>query len=304
MRKAGLALAASAWLVPAAAQQLPLEDRMKSCDPAIAIAAAKEVIADKDQVKEPLMLFSPSMVLYQHGARDEAVFWFYAAQLRTRYQLVFEQGDRGQLLMVMMMVAPGINNYAFQDVARFNRTLDKVLEWDRKTPNPYREREQTPEEREKVKAVYRGIDEMRKKLAAEKEEIEKQAREAAPHMQAMMDPKRGACAPGKPDPMYDRVTIEEDKVKVVEAAKVHPEVLKQAGTIQTTSWQSWLGRGGETLPYRHTVWVKGSNGEVWVEMNVIRSGRESRFELACTTPLSLSKRPALGDVCAATPATR
>ena len=123
---------------------------MKSCDPAIAIAAAKEVIADKDQVKEPLMLFAPSMVLYQHGARDEAVFWFYAAQLRTRYQLVFEQGDRGQLLMVMMMVAPGINNYAFQDVARFNRTLDQVLEWDRKTPNPYREREQTPEEREKV----------------------------------------------------------------------------------------------------------------------------------------------------------
>lgn len=271
---------------------------MKSCDPKVAIAAAREVLEDPAQLKEPLMLFAPAIVLYQHGAKEDGVFWFYAAQLRTRYQLVFEGGDRGQLMMVMMMAAAGINNYAFQDIARFNRTLDRVLEWDRKTPNPIREREQTPDEREKVAAVYKGIDEMRKKLAAEKDEIERQAREAAPHMQAMMDPRRGACAPGKPDPMYDRVTIDEEKVRVVEAAKVHPEVLKQVGTILATAWESWLMRGGETLPYRHTVWVKGSNGQVWVEMNVKRSDRESRFELACTTQLSWSKRPAIGDVCA------
>ena len=298
MRKAGFALALSAWISSAGAQPLPLEDRIKSCDPKVATAAAREVLANPEQLHEPLMLFSPAVVLYQHGDREDGVFWFYAAQLRTRYQLVFEGGDRGQLMAVMMMAAAGINNYAFQDVARFNRTLDRVLEWDRKTPNPYREREQTPEEREKVKEVYDGIDAMRKKLAAEKDEIQRQAREAAPHIQAMMSLKSGPCAPGKPDPMYDRLTLETEKVKVVDAAKALPEVAKAVGTIQAATTESWSTPGGETLPSRYTVFVKGSTGEVWAELNVKRVGRESSFELACTTQLSLSKRPAFGDVCA------
>jgi hypothetical protein len=297
MRKAAFALALAAWLSPAAAQQLTIEDRMKSCDAKVASAAAREVLANPEQLKEPVMLFLPAIVLYRHGAREDGVFWFYAAQLRTRYQLASEQGDRGQLMMVMMMTAAGINNYAFQDIARFNRTLDRVLEWDRKTPNPHREREQTPEEREKVAAVYKGIEEMRTKLAAEKDEIERQSREAAPLMQAMMDPKSGACAPGKPDPMYDRVTIEAESRRVLEVARTHPDVLRELGAVKSASHSSSIVPAGETLPARYFVFVQNADRGVHAVFNVTRSAKEARLDLACLTPRPSWESPGK-DACA------
>lgn len=68
------------------------------------------------------------------------MFWLYAAQLRTRYQLAVEPGDGGQLLAIMMMaIGPAINNYAFQNLTNLDRILDRMLEWDRKAPNPYRD---------------------------------------------------------------------------------------------------------------------------------------------------------------------
>ena len=98
---------------------------MESCDPRIAVAAAEVFINNPDMLKEPLELFKPAFVLFLNGKKDDAVFWFYAAQLRVRYQLVFEKGDRGQLLSIMMMtVGAPINNYAFQDISNLNRILD------------------------------------------------------------------------------------------------------------------------------------------------------------------------------------
>jgi hypothetical protein len=119
---------------------LPAKDRLKSCDPHIALAAAKEILGDPKTLKEPLEMLSPAFILFQNGEKDEAVFWFYAAQLRVRYQLAFEKGNRGQLLSIMLMtIGPPINNYAFQDVRKLDRIIDRVLEWDKITPNPFRE---------------------------------------------------------------------------------------------------------------------------------------------------------------------
>ena len=116
---------------------LSAEDRLKSCNPKIAIDAAKEIVNGPATLKEPLMLFAPAAVLFQHGLKDDGVFWFYAAQLRVRYQLAFENGDRGQLLSVMLMTTgPLINNYAFQDVSNLGRILDRMRDWDKTTPNP------------------------------------------------------------------------------------------------------------------------------------------------------------------------
>jgi len=126
---------------PGAAESPAAQDRLASCDAKVALAAVQEIISRPESLEEPMELFSVAPPLFHHGQKDEAVFWFYAAQLRTRYQLVFEQGDRGQLFQIMLMsIGPLINSYAFQDVSKLDRTLDRVLEWDRTTPNPYREK--------------------------------------------------------------------------------------------------------------------------------------------------------------------
>jgi len=160
-----------------------LKERMESCDSKIAVAAAEEFINNPDMLKEPLELFSPALVLFLHGKKDDAVFWFYAAQLRVRYQLAFEKGDRGQLLAIMLMtVGQIINNYAFQDVSNFGRILDRVLEWDKKTPNLLRDKARSESIDKQIEQVYSGFRELKAKLVAEKNDMERKARLAAPEM--------------------------------------------------------------------------------------------------------------------------
>ena len=126
------------------------------------------------------------MLLFLHGKKDDAVFWFYAAQLRVRYQLAFEKGDRGQLLTVMLMtIGPPINNYAFQDVANLDRILVRVLEWDKKVANPFRDKARTESIDKQIAQVYSGFRDLKVKLVAEKDDLEQKARLAAPQMQAM-----------------------------------------------------------------------------------------------------------------------
>jgi ankyrin repeat protein len=163
-----------------------LKERMESCHPRIAVAAAEEFINNPDVLKEPLELFSPALVLFLHGKKDDAVFWFYAAQLRVRYQLAFEAGDRGQLLTVMLMTTgPPINNYAFQDVANLDRILVRVLEWDKKVANPFRDKARTESIDKQIAQVYSGFRDLKVKLVAEKDDLQQKARLAAPQIQAM-----------------------------------------------------------------------------------------------------------------------
>lgn len=172
--------------VSLASDNLLVEDRLKSCEPSIAVAAAEEVVNNPDTLKEPLLLFPASAALFQHGKKDDAVFWFYAAQLRVRYQLVFEKGDRGQLLSVMIMtVGPPINNYALQDIAKLNQILDRVLKWDERTPNPFKEKARLENINKQIEQVYAGLRDFKAKLTAEKDDLERKARLAAPEIERM-----------------------------------------------------------------------------------------------------------------------
>jgi len=141
-----------------AINSLPAEERLQSCDPAIAIAAAEEITRSPASLKEPLLLFSAASVLFHHGRKDDGVFWLYAAQLRMRQQLVFEQGDRAQLMTIMLETAgKPINAYAFQDTRRLDRILQRVLQWDSSTPNPFKDKAVSADERKKVEEVYGGF---------------------------------------------------------------------------------------------------------------------------------------------------
>lgn len=162
------------------------KERLQSCKKEIALAAAYEIINDPSSLKEPLDLFGPAGVLLHFGKKDDAVFWFYAAQLRSRYQLVFERGDRGQLLAIMMgTVGASINEYAFQDITKLNQILDKVLDWDKKSPNPYRDKTKTEAMEIQIERIYSGIGDLKAKIVAEKNNLEREARLSAPRQQAL-----------------------------------------------------------------------------------------------------------------------
>lgn len=281
-----------------AADNLPATDRLKSCEPGIALAAAKEILSDPKTLKEPLEMFSPAFILFQNGEKDEAVFWFYAAQLRVRYQLAFEKGDRGQLLSIMLMtVGQPINNYAFQNVRKLDRIIDRVLEWDKTTPNPFREKSRTGDIEANLEKVYSGLHDLKVKLVNEKNDIEQKARAAATEIEKMSAlSKTQPCRPGEPDPAYTNRTIEMEKASVTEFAKRQPEVLREAGMITDASVASYR-QNKSGLPSRYTVSINGAKKTIYAEIDVSRSANSSSFVLACVTHLWLGQRDPFKDVC-------
>ena len=172
-----------------------LKERLESCDSKVALAAAEEIIKNPTTLKEPLELFKPALTFYLHGKKDEAVFWFHAAQLRVKYQLAFEKGDIGQLLQIMRMtIGPPILNYAFQNTSNLDRILDRVLEWDKKTPNPFRDRTRSESINKEIDSLYAGMSDYKAKLITEKDYMEQEARKAAPNIeQSYVETYRKRC---------------------------------------------------------------------------------------------------------------
>jgi hypothetical protein len=87
----------------------------------------------------PPVFYALSAALFESGKKDEAAFWFYAGQLRARF-------DANRCADVSARAAPGalnarfgppINKYAFSDLAKLEALIPKVVYWDRKTPHNY-----------------------------------------------------------------------------------------------------------------------------------------------------------------------
>lgn len=265
-------------------------ERLKSCDPNIAIKAAEEIINNPDTLKEPLELFGPAAVLFQHGKKNEAVFWFTAAELRVKYQLAFETGDRGQLLTVMRMVAgPPVLNYAFQDIANYCRILDRVLEWDKKAPNPFRERPQSESVKKQIEQIYVGLRDYKTKLVAEKSDIEDKAKKAAPSIERTYIKDNNLCQKGQLDPAYVGREIEKEKFLVENFVANNKEVIKKAKGVKKVSTYSYNRKPQKDLPFRYIVSVHGSEKQPWekdfeslfVFVDVSRQKDVPEFKIAC-----------------------
>lgn len=277
---------------------LPAEDRLKSCEPSVAVAAAEEIVSNPANLKEPLQLFSPAFAFFQNGRKDEGVFWFYAAQLRVRQQIVLENGDRGQLLSIMLMtMGPYINNYAFQNIANLNQILDRVLEWDNKTTNPFREKAKSQKLDKQIDQIYAGLSELKSKLAAEKTSMEDAARQAAPGIEqtyAQMNSQR--CRKGQPDPAYDNQTKKEEEQLALDYVTHNNQVIQLAGgSVKTfpsasTSYSNDRNRG------RYDFSIIGPK-KFYAIVDVNRSSGRPEFSLACVTTLSMGYREAGKDAC-------
>ncbi|MEO9336916.1 hypothetical protein ABFT80_05695 [Mesorhizobium sp. SB112] len=80
--------------------------------------------------------------LFYSGKKDEAVFWFYAGQLRYRVHLAcpLDQGKSGDAALFgsfSEVIGRPLNEYAFGDVDEAVKTIDAALEWDARNKNDF-----------------------------------------------------------------------------------------------------------------------------------------------------------------------
>lgn len=108
--------------------------------------------------------------------KADALFWYYAGQLRFRAHLQCnppEPGGEGALAGALFeTVGQEINLYAGDDVDRWIATIDKVLAWDAATPERFEEDmgERCEAAWEKQRA---GLTRLRGMILAQRSEIEK-----------------------------------------------------------------------------------------------------------------------------------
>ena len=122
-----LAVAAPAFSDPA-----KLVDRLASKDPAVARAAVTEVLAEADRA-EPLAIMLAASRQLEFGAKDDAVLWFYAGQLRARYSPLLTGEASQQLTISTVTLGESINAHGMRDIVRMIELIAKAMQWDEKT---------------------------------------------------------------------------------------------------------------------------------------------------------------------------
>jgi hypothetical protein len=271
-----------------AGNNLPAGERLKSCNPATAIAAAEEIVNNPAAQAEPAILFGAAETLFRNGRKDEGVFWFYAAQLRMRYQMAFENGDRGQIMEAFMMnMGPRINNYAFQNVPNFSRILDAVLAWDAKAPNPFRSRPHTPAIDQQIQKVYAGLRAMQAKVVADRVKTEASAQAEAPGIESLYARAEKAdsmCGRGQVDPANADEMIRKEVSMLETFVSNNPKVIHEVGAVKRASQLSSNTRRGQTMPSEYMFYVTGNDGRtVSAFVGVTRTSGTPVVELTCVT---------------------
>lgn len=307
----------SASLVSASllAQAVPgpsLSARLASCDAGIVRAAIDELLRDPKTLQEPILLFQAASAELLAGRKEEAAFHYLAARLRSARQLLFVQGERAQVFSVMAMtVGPLISPIIESDPDLAKRVVDRVIKWDRATPDPFRDREgaKAPETAAKLAELDSGLARLPDQIRGNPERI---AAARAANQQAELQiksMKSKGCEPGR----LDSIDVAAAKARIereAEAlAKSHPSIIARAGgPIRSASvGSSALGASG--LPSRMTVMVSPTNGkmffaEIDAEVTVTpdRKLGSLKVRLACITDLWVGERDARWrDVCEGDP---
>ena len=90
----------------------------------------------------PPVFYQLSSVLFDEGHRDDAAFWFYAGQLRARFDAnrCTDPTAAAAVSALNEQFGTPINQYMFQDPDRLAALVEKVVDWDRATPHDYDQR--------------------------------------------------------------------------------------------------------------------------------------------------------------------
>jgi hypothetical protein len=103
------------------------------------VARAIRAVEQAPQKYAPPVFFVLSNVLFDRGRKDDGAFWFYAGQLRARFDAnrCADESARQAVSVLTEEFGPKINQYMFKDFARVEALVPKVVDWDRKTPHEY-----------------------------------------------------------------------------------------------------------------------------------------------------------------------
>lgn len=289
-------------------REASIQARLASCDPAVVRAAVDQMFRDPATLREPLMLFHAASGERMSGRKEEAAFLYLAARLRTTRQILFEKGDRPQLLTIMMMtVGPMVSPALEADPELARRVVKRVIDWDRSTPDPFRDRAEAKsgDIKTKLAEIDAGLARIPEQIRDDPARVAK-AREADAQAERLIKSSHvERCGPGTLDP----VDAEAASTRIIEQAenlaKTHPFILSRlAGKVNSVGVSSWR-QGLSRLPGRLTVAVSPASGkgffaEVDAEITVTSERRLGavKTSLACITELSIGQRDAFWkDVC-------
>jgi len=87
----------------------------------------------------PAVFYVLSHVLFGQGEKEEAAFWFYAGQVRARFDAnrCAEVSARQAVAALNQQFGGPINQYTIQDIPKLEALIERVLAWDRETPHSY-----------------------------------------------------------------------------------------------------------------------------------------------------------------------
>jgi hypothetical protein len=113
------------------------------------------------EAKHPAAYYLLAAKLFSQGevTRDEAIFWFYAGQLRFRYHLMANpqlppSGDPALFASLSEVVGRPINEYAGGYPDKWIAAIDRALQWDAFHPNGFTPKAKAPDAYREIRSGY------------------------------------------------------------------------------------------------------------------------------------------------------
>lgn len=111
-------------------------DRLRA--PGSRAGAVAEILADPSGAAPPVLCLL-SEILCAEGDFRGAMFWFYAGQLRARFDAnrCRDRSAAGAVDRLTARFGPAVNRHGFAHLDELADVVAQVLEWDRTTPHAY-----------------------------------------------------------------------------------------------------------------------------------------------------------------------
>ncbi len=89
---------------------------------------------------DPPVLYALSKALFTSGKYNDAIFWFYLAQLRARYDVNRCADKSASAAQYNQTFGPDINQYAFAHLDDLEKAISKVIAFERSNEEKYDQR--------------------------------------------------------------------------------------------------------------------------------------------------------------------
>jgi hypothetical protein len=98
-----------------------------------------ESILKNPSYYNPPVIYALSRELYNQDKKDDAMYWFYVAQLRARYDanLCMDKSAKQAVSILNNDYGPDINKYAFKDIDKLEKTVAKLVDFVRTNEENY-----------------------------------------------------------------------------------------------------------------------------------------------------------------------